>query len=87
MKRIQYVLVELFNSYSNLYEIFKDKIFVGVSKSTKSTKILAPESFRLYSMYVFPHILLHCDTKEAHISNDYRVESDGLFKRKKVTTP
>ena len=38
---IQYKLVEL----TNLYEIFKDKIFMGASKTTK---ILFPKSFRLY---------------------------------------
>ena len=31
-----------------MYEIFKDKIFVGASKAIKSMKILVLESFRLY---------------------------------------
>ena len=33
---------------ANLYEIFKDKIFMDASKTTKSTKILVLKSFRLY---------------------------------------
>ena len=37
---------------ANLYEIFKDKNFVDASKTTKSTKILVPESFRLYGIIV-----------------------------------
>ena len=37
--RIQYKLVGL----ANLYEIFKDKTFVGALKTTKSTKILVPK--------------------------------------------
>ena len=39
-------------SYLILYEIFMDKIFVNVEKTTKSTKILVPKSFRLYGSYV-----------------------------------
>ena len=35
---------------ANLYEIFKDKIFVGASKTTKSMKILV---LRLYGIYSY----------------------------------
>ena len=37
-------------AFANLYEIFKYKIFVSASKTTKSMKILVPESFRLYGI-------------------------------------
>ena len=33
-----------------MYEIFKDKIFVGALKTMKSKKILVHESFRLYGI-------------------------------------
>ena len=33
-----------------MYEIFKNKIFMGASTTTKSTKILVPKSFSLRSV-------------------------------------
>ena len=45
MKRIQYKLAGL----ANLYDFnFKDKTFVGASKTMKSIKNLVPKTFRQY---------------------------------------
>ena len=50
VKAVEVRIHQSFPLYGNLHEIFKDKIFVGASKTTK---ILVPEGFRLYSSYVY----------------------------------